>query len=137
MGGGVGVGIGIVIIVRVRIQGGPWLDFGAREQDQDKVVAGMGLGVRVRDEVRVNRSAVSVRADIWLRIRLGKGGNQVFCSLTNVCTSPAGGKPKVGRLGCLRAYLPSTTRLIHLPPPSHPYPHLLKFSSLALGQRQG
>ena len=42
MGGGVGVGIGIVIIVRVRIQGGPWLDFGAREQDQDKVVAGMG-----------------------------------------------------------------------------------------------
>lgn len=64
-----------------------------------QVVVRMRVGVRVGDEVKVSRSAVSVRADIWLRIRSGKGGNQVFCSLANVCTSSVGGKPKVGRLG--------------------------------------
>lgn len=43
-----------------------------------EVVVGMGVGVRVGDEVGVNRPAVCVRAEvrrdnIWLRIRLERG----------------------------------------------------------------
>lgn len=87
MGGGAGNGIGIVITLGEEFGMGLGLMLMPGTRIGNQVVVGLRTGVWAGDEWVVSRSAVSVRVDIWLRIKLGKGGNQVFCSLTNVYPS--------------------------------------------------